>query len=62
MLPALYIADGHHRIASAARARNELISSGEQTANSNSQFVLGVAFPHTATRILAYNRAVAKSR
>jgi uncharacterized protein (DUF1015 family) len=59
MLPALYIADGHHRIASAARARNELASTGEQTANLNSQFVLGVAFPHTATRILAYNRAVA---
>ena len=58
-LPALYIADGHHRMASAARARDQLAAAGGPAAHPDSQFVLGVSFPHTATRILAYNRAVA---
>ena len=58
-VPALYIADGHHRVASAARARDELASSGGPTPHPDAQFVLGVAFPDTETRILAYNRTVA---
>ena len=58
-VPALYIADGHHRVASAARARDDLASSGGPTAHPDAQFVLGVAFPDTETRILAYNRTVA---
>ena len=58
-VPALYIADGHHRVASAARARAELASSRGPTAHPDAQFVLGVAFPDTETRILAYNRTVA---
>ena len=55
-VPAVYIADGHHRIASAARARDEL--SGEDRGHA-SQFFLGVAFPDSQVRILAYNRTVA---
>ncbi len=55
-LPAIYIADGHHRIASAARARTELAESDPTAA---SRFFLGVAFPDTETRILHYNRTVA---
>ena len=54
-VPALYIADGHHRAASAARARAELDSArgpGEWDT------VLGVAFPHDQVQILAYNRLV----
>jgi len=52
----VYIADGHHRIASAARARDQ-IASGDSSAESN--YFLGVAFPDTQTRILPYNRTVA---
>jgi len=49
---ALYIADGHHRAASAARAREHLASSSE------AKFFLAVAFPSNHVRILPYNRVV----
>jgi uncharacterized protein (DUF1015 family) len=49
---ALYIADGHHRAASAARARQALPTSPDAA------FFLGVAFPSDQVRILAYNRVV----
>ncbi len=55
-VPTVYIADGHHRIASAARARDEL--AGTDPAH-ESRFFLGVAFPDNQTRILPYNRTVA---
>ena len=48
-LDALYIADGHHRAASAARARREV---------GGSQHFLAVAFPEDQVRILPYNRFV----
>src|SRR3989440_3416689 len=51
-VPALYIADGHHRAASAARARDELKAAGD------SSTFLGVAFPHDQVQILPYNRIV----
>jgi len=51
-VPALYIADGHHRAASAARARTELPASAE------AKTMLAVAFPHDQVRILPYNRTV----
>lgn len=55
----LYIADGHHRAASASRARARLVResftwSGEEPAN----FFLAVAFPADQVQILAYNRIV----
>lgn len=56
MVPLLYIADGHHRIASAARARDELAGSADGAGEA--RFVLGVAFPDAETRIQAYNRTV----
>ena len=49
---ALYIADGHHRAASAARAREAV--KGESEAG----FFLAVAFPSDQVRILPYNRIV----
>ena len=49
---ALYIADGHHRAASAARARDHFKGAGE------SSTFLGVAFPHDQVQVLAYNRVV----
>ena len=55
-LPALYIADGHHRAASAARARATLNRPGPERDGAD-RFV-AVAFPHTAVQILPYNRVV----
>ena len=49
---ALYIADGHHRAASAARARDTIRDSVE------SAFFLAVAFPSDHVRILPYHRIV----
>jgi uncharacterized protein (DUF1015 family) len=54
-IPALYIADGHHRAASAARARQHLRKGG--TAGEWDSF-LAVAFPGDQTQILPYNRVV----
>jgi uncharacterized protein (DUF1015 family) len=50
-VPALYIADGHHRAASAARARAE-----KRTPESD--WFIAVAFPSDQVRILPYNRTV----
>lgn len=55
-VPALYIADGHHRAASAARARRELRGEGQA---GPWDWFLAVAFPHDQLRILPYNRVVA---
>jgi uncharacterized protein (DUF1015 family) len=61
-IPALYIADGHHRAASASRARAEFLSSGStgQSLGDGADFttVLAVAFPHDQVRILPYNRVI----
>ena len=54
-IPALYIADGHHRAASAARARAELRSRG---AVGDADSFIAVAFPDDQVQILAYNRLV----
>ncbi len=54
-MPALYIADGHHRAASAARARQHLGKGG--TTGEWDSF-LAVAFPGDQTQILPYNRVV----
>jgi uncharacterized protein (DUF1015 family) len=60
-VPALYIADGHHRAASASRARVEM-QRGVPTNAAGDPLdratFLAVAFPHNQVRILAYNRAV----
>jgi uncharacterized protein (DUF1015 family) len=55
-LPALYVADGHHRVASAARARAELGAAGLPAAEASS--FIAVAFPDAEVRIEAYNRTV----
>ena len=57
-IPSLYVADGHHRIASATRVRDELASETLGDPEAESCFVLGVAFPDTETRILPYNRTL----
>lgn len=58
-VPFLYIADGHHRAASAARARAELREqSFTHTGDEEYNFFLAVIFPDDQVQILAYNRAV----
>ena len=51
-LDALYIADGHHRAASAARVRHAITGPSEAT-----RFV-AVAFPDNQMQVLPYNRIV----
>ena len=55
-VPSLYIADGHHRAASAARARQEIGEARLDEADPTT--FLAVAFPHEQARILPYNRIV----
>lgn len=55
-LPALYIADGHHR--SAAASRVAAARRGGAGSDSHEYFLV-VAFPHHEMRILDYNRVVA---
>ncbi len=58
-VPLLYIADGHHRAASASRAREELRSRTDRLGAEDAfNFFLGVAFPAGQVRILAYNRTI----
>ncbi len=53
----LYIADGHHRCAAAARACLEKRKGGYR-GDEEFNFFLGVVFPHTQLHILDYNRVV----
>ena len=55
-LPALYIADGHHRAASAGRTRKNL--AGQGIRSEEADWMLAVAFPDNQTQILPYNRVV----
>ena len=52
----LYIADGHHRAASAARARQQL--RGATGGRGEWDTVLAVAFPDNQMQVLPYNRVV----
>ena len=55
-VPALYIADGHHRAASAARARQQLAR--RPAARGEWDTFLAVAFPDDQMQVLPYNRVV----
>jgi uncharacterized protein (DUF1015 family) len=58
-VPALYIADGHHRMESANLARKKLIEKNpEHTGAEDYNFVVAGLFPAEDLRILAYNRIV----
>ena len=58
-VPLLYIADGHHRAASASRARAELQQqSFAHTGQEDYNYFLTVIFPDSQVQILAYNRTV----
>ena len=58
-VPALYIADGHHRVESANLARKKIIEkNAEHTGAEDYNFVVAGMFPAEDLRILAYNRIV----
>ena len=58
-LPALYIADGHHRSAAASRVAAKRRAANQRHDGSESyNFFLAVAFAHHQMRILPYNRVV----
>jgi uncharacterized protein (DUF1015 family) len=58
-VPLIYIADGHHRAASAARTRSELRSqNSDHTGDEEYNFFLSVLFPAEQLQILPYNRVV----
>jgi uncharacterized protein (DUF1015 family) len=54
-VPSLYIADGHHRAASAARARGEMRGQADGT---EADTFIAVAFGDDQVQILPYNRTV----
>lgn len=58
-LPAMYVADGHHRSAAASRiaaARRQ--ANPQHTGNESYNYFLAVVFPHTQLQILDYNRLI----
>ena len=57
-IDSLYIADGHHRAASAARTRRTLAARG----SGEHDRVMAVAFPDNQMQVLPYNRVVADLR
>ena len=58
-VPVAYIADGHHRAASAVRvARERRALNPNRTGNESYDWFLGVLFPASQMQILAYNRLV----
>ena len=57
-LPAVYIADGHHRAASAARARKAIAREVGRDGVVEADWFLAVAFPDNQTQVLPYNRTV----
>ncbi len=58
-VPALYIADGHHRAESAKLARDEMrAANSSHTGREDYNFVVAGVFPAQDLRILPYNRVV----
>ncbi len=58
-VPLLYVADGHHRSASAARAKAEKMKHDPNPSpDKEYNYFLAVIFPHDQLRIMDYNRLV----
>lgn len=58
-IPALYVADGHHRTAAAARVGQECMSKNPaHTGSEEYCYFLAVTFPASHLRIIDYNRVV----
>ena len=59
VLPALYIADGHHRAAAASRvAASRRAANPKHAGTETYNYFLAVTLPHHQMRILPYNRVV----
>lgn len=60
-IPTVYVADGHHRLASAFRCRESLRRENpDHSGVEDYNFILSALFPHTQLRILPFHRAVRK--
>lgn len=58
-IPAFYVADGHHRAASAARvARSRRSANPGHTGEEDYNWFLSVLFPDSSLKILPYNRII----
>lgn len=58
-IPALYVADGHHRTAAAALVGNEKKKNNpKHTGNEEYNYFLAVVFPDNQLKIIDYNRVV----
>jgi uncharacterized protein (DUF1015 family) len=58
-IPNLYVADGHHRSAAAARVGRDLAKANQNHhGDEEYNFFLAVLFPHNQLRIMDYNRLV----
>jgi uncharacterized protein (DUF1015 family) len=58
-VPALYIADGHHRAAGAGRVKQEMVRQGKPVTGSEEfNYFLTVSFPSDQLNIFAYNRYI----
>jgi uncharacterized protein (DUF1015 family) len=58
-IPALYVADGHHRSAAATRVRaRRRAANPAHRGDEPYNFFLAVVFPHDQMKIMAYNRVV----
>lgn len=58
-IPSLYIADGHHRSAAAARVGHEkALANPNHTGSEEYNYFLAVCFPESHLRIIDYNRVV----
>lgn len=58
-IPYLYIADGHHRCASAVKVGEKRRGDGEYDKNAEFNFFLSVIFPCDQLEIMDYNRVIA---
>ena len=58
-MPEMYIADGHHRSAAAARVADEMkLTNSQHTGDEEYNYFMAVCFPQNQLTILDYNRVV----
>ncbi|MEJ2542920.1 MAG: DUF1015 family protein, partial [Calditrichaceae bacterium] len=57
-IPYMYVADGHHRSAAAARIREMRMVKGNHTGNEEYNYYLTVIFPDNQMQIQDYNRVI----
>ncbi len=58
-VPALYVADGHHRLAAAVNVANMCREKNKDfTGHEEFNFAMGIIFPHNQIKILPYYRAL----